>query len=102
MSRSFSAKIEDEAEKRAKGLCEDCGGQLKPGKFQLDHIKPHGLGGLSTLENCRVRCTRCHLAKTMDSDMPTMRKADKSAKVKRQSPTAEGVSDIARRFGVKP
>ena len=99
MSRSFSAKIEDEAEARAQGKCEDCGGQLKPGKYQFDHIKPHGLGGESTLENCRVRCIRCHLAKTLEDDMPSMRKADKQAKVKKQLPTAHGVSEIARRFG---
>jgi 5-methylcytosine-specific restriction endonuclease McrA len=99
--RSFSAKVEDEAEARAQGKCEDCGGQLKPGKFQYDHIKPHGLGGESTLENCRVRCVVCHLAKTMDADMPPMRRADKQAKIKKQLPVAAGDSEISRRFGVK-
>jgi 5-methylcytosine-specific restriction endonuclease McrA len=102
VSRNFSAKIEDEALARAKGVCEDCGGQLKPGKYQFDHIKPHGMGGESTLENCRVRCAVCHLKKTMDDDMPPMRKADKQAKVKKQLPVAVGVSEIARRYGIKP
>jgi 5-methylcytosine-specific restriction endonuclease McrA len=101
MSRNFSAKIEDEAEARAQGKCEDCGGQLKPGKFNFDHIKPHGMGGASTLENCRVRCVVCHLQKTLDDDMPPMRKADKQAKVKKQLPVANGVSEIARRYGIK-
>lgn len=101
MSRNFSAKVEEDAEKRADGRCEDCKGQLKPGKFQFDHIKPHGLGGESTLENCRVRCVRCHLVKTMDDDMPTMRRADKQAKVKKQLPVAFGTSEISRRFGLK-
>ena len=98
MSRNFSAKVEDEAEARAAGRCEDCGGQLKPGKYQFDHIKPHGMGGESTLENCMVRCTICHMKKTMDDDMPPMRKADKQAKVKKQLPVAAGVSEIQRRF----
>src|SRR5271168_1405677 len=101
MSRNFSAKIEDEAEARAGGRCEDCGGQLKPGKYQFDHIKPHGMGGDSSLSNCRVRCVVCHLKKTMEDDMPPMRKADKQAKVKKQLPVANGSSEIARRWGIK-
>jgi 5-methylcytosine-specific restriction endonuclease McrA len=100
MSRNFSARIEDEALARAKGMCEDCGGQLKPGKYQFDHIKPHGMGGESTLENCRVRCVVCHIKKTMDDDMPPMRKADKQAKVKKQLPVAKGMSEIARRYKI--
>jgi 5-methylcytosine-specific restriction endonuclease McrA len=100
VSRKFSAKIEDEALARAKGMCEDCGGQLKPGKYQFDHIKPHGMGGESTLDNCRVRCVVCHLKKTMDDDMPPMRKADKQAKVKKQLPVASGMSEIARRYKI--
>jgi 5-methylcytosine-specific restriction endonuclease McrA len=101
MARNFTAHVEDQALARANGSCEDCGGQLKPGKFQFDHIKPHGLGGESTLENCRVRCVRCHFIKTMDDDLPPMRKADKQAKVKKQLPVAVGVSEVARRFGIK-
>ena len=98
MSRNFSAKIEDEATARAAGQCEDCGGQLKPGKYQFDHIKPHGLGGESTLENCRVRCSRCHLQKTLEEDMPQMRTADRKGKVKKDLLVAAGLSEIARRF----
>lgn len=100
MSRNFSAKIEDEAQARAKGMCEDCGGQLKPGKYQFDHVRPHGLGGESTLENCRVRCVVCHLKKTMEEDMPQMRRADKKAKIKNKLPVANGVSEIMRRYGL--
>jgi 5-methylcytosine-specific restriction protein A len=101
MSSGFSAKVEDEAEARAAGRCEDCGGQLKPGKFQHDHIKPRGMGGDNSLENCLIRCTVCHLQKTLDEDMPPMRKADKQAKVKKQLPVANGLSEIARRYGIK-
>ena len=98
MSRNFSAKVEDEAKARAAGCCEDCGGQLKPGKFQFDHIKPHAMGGESTLENCRVRCVVCHLKKTMDDDMPAIRTADRKAKVKKQLIVADGDPEIMRRF----
>ena len=101
MSRNFSAKVEDEAEARAKGLCEKCGGQLKPGKFHFDHIRAHGSGGESTLENCQVLCVRCHIEKTLEEDLPPMRAADKKAKVKKSLPVAAGVSEIARRYGIK-
>src|SRR6185437_11109281 len=96
----FSAKVEEQAEARAAGRCEDCGGQLKPGKYQLDHIKPRGLGGDNSLENCQVICTPCHLKKTLD-DMPPMRRADRKAKLKKQLPVAAGVPEIARRFGIE-
>ena len=99
MSARFSAKIEEDAEKRAAGRCEDCGGQLKPGKYQFDHIKPRGFGGDNSLENCRVRCVRCHLTKTLDEDMPAIRTADRQAKIKKQLPVAAGKPEIMRRFG---
>lgn len=98
MSDRFSAKIEEQAEARAAGRCEDCGGLLKPGKYHHDHVKACGLGGDNSLENCRVRCVRCHLTKTLEEDMPTMRKADRQAKVKKNLPVAAGVPEIARRF----
>jgi 5-methylcytosine-specific restriction endonuclease McrA len=94
----FPAKVEDDALARAAGRCEDCGGLLKPGKFQFDHIKPRGFGGDNSLGNCRVRCVRCHLQKTQDDDMPAMRAADRKAKVKRQLPVVDGKPEIGRRF----
>ena len=99
MSRNFSAKVEDEALKRAAGQCEECGGALKPGKFHFDHIKPHAMGGLSELPNCQVLCVRCHLAKSLEQDMPPIRSADKKAKVKKNLPVAAGDGpEISRRF----
>jgi 5-methylcytosine-specific restriction endonuclease McrA len=97
----FPAAVEDAADARAQGKCEDCGGLLKPGKYQYDHIKPRGMGGLNTLENCRVRCTACHVQKTMDDDMPPMREADRKAKVKKQLPVAQGNPEIMRRYGIR-
>lgn len=100
MRQEFSAKVEEQAEARAAGRCEGCGGLLK-GKFFFDHKKAAGLGGPPTLENCQVLCARCHLDKTMDEDMPQMRAADRKSKVKKQLPVASGTSEIARRFGLK-
>lgn len=97
MRKEFSAKVRDEAEARAGGKCEICGGMLK-GKMFFDHKLADGLGGFPTLENCQLLCSRCHIDKTMDSDMPPMRKADKQAKVKKQLPVAAGNSEIMRRF----
>ena len=100
MTMGFSAKTEEQAEARAAGRCEDCGGQLKPGKYQFDHIKPRGLGGDNSLENCRVRCTACHLTKTMEQDLPPMRKADakrKAAKDVLRSNESIGPNALMRR-----
>jgi 5-methylcytosine-specific restriction endonuclease McrA len=94
----FPAKVEDEADARAEGKCEVCGGLLK-GKYEYDHIKPRGLGGDNSLENCRVTCSRCHLTKTLDEDMPQMRRADRKAKLKKQLPVAAGSGpEIYRRY----
>lgn len=101
MSRNFSAKVEEQAEARAAGRCEKCGGQLKPGKYEFDHKDAHGLGGNSSLENCQVLCIRCHLEKSLEEDNPKMRAADRKAKIKKQLPVAAGVSEIARRYGVE-
>lgn len=100
MRKEFSAKVQDQAAERASGKCEKCGGLLK-GRLFFDHKLADGLGGLPTLENCQVLCARCHIDKTMDEDNPKMRAADRKAKIKKQLPTANGVSEISRRYGVK-
>lgn len=96
MATGFSAKVQDQARERANGLCEECGGQLKPGQSQVDHKKPKALGGANDLANAQVLCTACHLSKTMDSDMPSIRKGNKQAT--RQLEVASGHSEIWRRF----
>ena len=93
----FSAKVEDAADARAAGRCENCHGLLK-GKYEYDHIKPRGFGGDNSLENCQVRCIRCHVQKTQEDDMPAMRAADKQAKVKKGLLVAPGKPEIGRRF----
>ena len=95
----FTAKVEQQARERAKGLCEECRGQLKPGHSEVDHIKPCALGGTNELSNARVLCSACHIAKTQTDDMPSIRKGDKKAT--KQLEVAAGMSEIARRFGIK-
>jgi 5-methylcytosine-specific restriction endonuclease McrA len=101
MNSGFSAKVQDQARARANGFCEECGGLLKPGQSQVDHIKPRALGGTNELSNAQVLCTADHLKKSQTLDMPAIRKGDKKAT--RQLEVADGMSEIARRFfGGKP
>lgn len=77
MSRTeFGAKVRRLAWSRCAGKCENCTAKLYPGRFAFDHVKPDGLGGEPTLENCKVLCTACHTAKTVEQDRPLMQKAD--------------------------
>jgi 5-methylcytosine-specific restriction endonuclease McrA len=50
------------------------------GTCEYDHIKPDGLGGEPTLENCAVLCGKCHRHKTHEEDRPIMAKADRQKK----------------------
>ena len=74
----FSAQVRKDAWKRCGGRCEEpgCGIKLQVGKFQFDHIKPDGLQGPATLENCAVLCSAHHHKKTVEVDRPIMQKAD--------------------------
>ena len=101
MRREFSAKVEEQARERAGGRCEECGGLLMPGRSEVDHIKPCELGGGNELANARVLCLRCHMVKTVDEDLPQMRKADKKAKAASVE-HVRGLTEIQRRFGIKP
>lgn len=77
MARSeFSPAVRDAAWKRSGGRCQGCTAKLFPSRFAYDHIKPDGLGGEATLENCQVLCTNCHNTKTVEEDRPPMQKAD--------------------------
>jgi len=98
---SFSAKVEDEAIKRARGQCEQCGGQLKPGKFEFHHWVPKWKGGNDTVDNIKVLCVKCHLEAILDHDFAGQRAADRKAKLKAKLPVASGEPEIMRRFGLK-
>jgi hypothetical protein len=64
-------------------------GKLILGTPEYDHIKPDGLQGEPTFENCQVACGACHTVKTHQHDRPIMQKADNQKKahagIKRQS-----------------
>lgn len=52
--------------------CAGCGRVVVPGGFEIDHIKPEALGGLTALENLQILCVRkngkkkvgCHMDKS--------------------------------------
>ena len=73
----FSRKVKSAAWARCGGRCEKCTAKLFPGKYAYDHDLPDQMGGLPTLENCRVLCDNCHDEKTFSVDIPTIRKSDR-------------------------
>jgi 5-methylcytosine-specific restriction enzyme A len=101
----FTPAIKAKAFARANGRCQECGTRAKAGQVNYDHIRPSGLQGKPTLENCRVLCLECHAAKTHTEDRPRMAKADRQAKKHagvRQSAISRGAPEIANRGFVKP
>lgn len=94
MARSeFSVEVRKQAWERCAGRCEGegCGLKLFPAQFDYDHDIPDGLGGKPTLENCKVLCKSCHLAKTHGQDNPRMTKADNiRKKFLKQEPKGRG------------
>ena len=98
MKSGFTAKVKDEAITLAQGQCSKCGGQLKPGQFEVHHKTPRWKGGVNTLDNAEVVCSPCHLASDDDHDFANMRAGDRKAKLKKQLPVAAGRSEIYRRF----
>lgn len=83
MRREFPAKVKlaayERCQKDGKPHCEECGLRIV-GVPEYDHIKPDGLGGEPTLENCAVLCGKCHRIKTHEHDRPVMQKADNQKK----------------------
>lgn len=83
MRLEFPAKVKLAAYKRSLKdghcHCEECGVRVR-GLPEYDHIKPDGLGGEPTLDNCQVLCGPCHREKTHQHDRPIMQKADNQRK----------------------
>lgn len=81
--KEFPSKVKLAAfrrcQKEGKPYCECCGRQIV-GLCEYDHDIPDGLGGLPTLENCKVLCGACHRIKTHEQDRPIMAKADRQMK----------------------
>jgi 5-methylcytosine-specific restriction endonuclease McrA len=59
--REFPQKVKVAVLKRAGAagflICEQCGGFAK--QFQIDHVRPDGLGGEPTIENAQLLCKAC-------------------------------------------
>ena len=85
MRVEFAARVKLKAYVRSlindKPHCELCD-KLILGVPEYDHIKPCGLGGEATIENCMVLCGACHRRKTHEQDRPVMAKADRQFKAK--------------------
>ena len=61
--------------------CETCDCELSARTGTIyEHIIPDGLGGLPTLDNCKVHCRTCADVKTFTEDNPRMQKADRVLK----------------------
>lgn len=106
--------------------CEECGEPTK-GRFEIDHINPCGLTGKATIDNARLLCIPCHKEKTKgdkgDIAKAKRREAGKLHVRKRSGrpmqkppvsplraeakpgkiakPPVSGLSEIARRYGVR-
>ena len=64
--RWFTAQQSGQIWSRSNRRCADCGIQLTETNFHADHIKPHSMGGLTTVENGQVLCSLCNLKKGSD------------------------------------
>ena len=78
--REFSVAVRKAAWERCQGKCESCGTPFNGRRPEYDHVRPDGLGGEPTLENCSVSCRICHEYKTHHEDRPVMAKADRQGK----------------------
>ena len=85
MRQEFPVKVKLQAYERClvngKPHCELCD-KLILGVPEYDHVKPDGLFGPPTIENCMVLCGSCHRTKTHEQDRPIMQKADNQFKAK--------------------
>ena len=90
MRQNFPAKVQLAAYRRSLGPdgkphCEvvwngERCNKLILGIPEYDHIKPDGLQGEPTLENCQCACGACHKIKTHTEDRPIMAAADRQLK----------------------
>lgn len=48
---------------KCKGVCVACGARALETPMDIDHIKPHSLGGTTTLDNLQLLCYRCNREK---------------------------------------
>jgi 5-methylcytosine-specific restriction endonuclease McrA len=61
--RSIHRKMQALVFARDRGTCGICDAKVKPGLWELDHIKPYKHGGIYIEWNLRVACCWCNAAK---------------------------------------
>lgn len=62
--RNFSSEQRLVLWRRAGEKCEECGMTLEFNSMEGDHIKPHSLGGVTTIENGQCLCSGCNKKKS--------------------------------------
>ncbi len=74
--REFTATVKLQADERANGRCESCGGLFKGSKGKhYDHENPDYFSKDASLGNCQVLCIACHMVKTGQKDVPAIAKS---------------------------
>ena len=85
-SRNFPRAVKRAAFKHANGCCESCGVKIGHGGIEYHHIIEWTITHDSSLGNCRVLCSPCHLkitkARRPEIDK-TRRLADRAIGIKR-------------------
>lgn len=81
--RRFSRSVKRAAYRRSGGRCENpacrCPFPAGGGGVEYDHIINWEHSRDSSLENCRVLCSDCHLKKTSRYDIPVIAKCERIA-----------------------
>lgn len=71
-TKAIKVAVVKRATKNGNVYCEGCGALAK--KWEIDHDRPDGLLGDATLDNARLLCRPCHVAKTA-ADVAAIAKA---------------------------
>lgn len=71
-TKAIKVAVVKRATKNGNVYCEGCGALAK--KWEIDHVRADGLLGDNTLDNARLLCRPCHVAKTA-ADVAAIAKA---------------------------
>jgi 5-methylcytosine-specific restriction endonuclease McrA len=96
----FADKVKLARFHHAGGRCESCSLKII-GVAEYDHEIPIGLGGESTLENCRCLCGKCHRLKTSSQDVPAIAKAKRRERAAAGARTSKKPMPHGRRSSTK-
>jgi len=116
--RAVRVAVIKRATKDGKIICESCGAMTK--RFQIDHIRADGLLGDPTIKNAMLICEACWKEKNpadtraiaeakrreashIGAEKPGKQKIPQRPGPEKKPPRelAPGVSNIARRYGIK-